>query len=241
MPTNDALIHINYAAFGYSGRPVIRIEQLSLSAGHCLGISGPNGAGKTTLVRGMTGLLPPMQGTVTRKPNLRIGYLPQFRAIDLHWPMTALDAAAMATSARRRLGWIGRCRQEIIESMRRLHVDDLAHRSFSRLSGGQQQRVLLAGALASHPQVLVLDEPTDGLDVHSRQALLQLLRDLAGEGLLTVIISHDVEDLMFLCNQIARVEPASEPGGPSRVECIAPKALAERLTHRGSLITEDVA
>src|SRR4030095_10537517 len=92
---------------GYRERPVVQVEQLQLHTGRCLGIFGPNGAGKTTLVRGMVGLVKPISVTVSRSGDLQVGYVPQHRAMDLHWPMTALDAAAMAISSRRFLGWVG--------------------------------------------------------------------------------------------------------------------------------------
>src|SRR4051812_46615810 len=100
------LVEVRDAVFGYGERPVVRVDALNLHAGLCLGIFGPNGAGKTTLVRGLTGLLTPISGTVQRRTS-RIGYLPQHRAMDWHWPMTGFDAAALALSARRPLGWIG--------------------------------------------------------------------------------------------------------------------------------------
>src|SRR4051812_37676651 len=149
------LVEARNAVFGYGKRPVVRLDALALHEGRSLGIFGPNGSGKTTLVRGLTGLLAPLEGSVTRRSGLRFGYLPQYRAIDLNWPMTGLDAASIATSARTRGGWIGRARRGMILSMmRRLGVEPLAPRSFAKLSGGQQQRVLLAGALASDPQIL---------------------------------------------------------------------------------------
>src|SRR4051812_24477389 len=103
------LVEVTNATFGYQKRPVVQVESLALRAGRCLGIFGPNGAGKTTLVRGVTGLLAPMSGTVVRgEPELlRFGYLPQHRAMELHWPMTGFDAAAMALSALRRMGRVG--------------------------------------------------------------------------------------------------------------------------------------
>jgi zinc transport system ATP-binding protein len=180
----------------------------------------------------MTGLLAPMQGTVERAPDLRIGYLPQNRALELQWPMTGLDAASLAVSARFPLGRIDRrARHEILDSMSRLDVKDLAHRAFAKLSGGQQQRLLLAGALAAGPQAIVLDEPTDGLDVRSRHALLVLLQGLVRQGLATVIISHEVEDLMFLADSVAWLHPAQAPDEPSRVEILPPQSLAERILH----------
>jgi ABC-type Mn2+/Zn2+ transport system ATPase subunit len=239
-PRDTVLVEVRGATFGYGERPVVRVDELHLRAGRSLGIFGPNGAGKTTLVRGVTGLLPPMAGEVIRnppadlrdaEPGPRFGYLPQHRTMELHWPMSGLDAAAMASSARGRLGRITRDNERRIhDAMRRLGVADLARRPFSRLSGGQQQRLLLAGALAAEPNILVLDEPTDGLDVRSRETLLSLLRDLtAAGGLCTAIISHEVEDLLSLCDEIAWLHAADDPDHPSRVEVIAPERLAERM------------
>src|SRR4051812_46991183 len=100
------LIEVRDAAFGYDQRAVVRCDALVVAAGKSLGIFGPNGSGKTTLVRGIGGLLEPMQGSVTRAPALNMGYLPQHRAIDLHWPMSGMDAALLATSARQAFGWV---------------------------------------------------------------------------------------------------------------------------------------
>jgi ABC-type Mn2+/Zn2+ transport system ATPase subunit len=229
------LIEIRHAIFGYESRPVVRADHLAIQPARCLGIFGPNGSGKTTLVRGLTGLLPPLAGRVLRPlpSEIRFGYLPQHRALELHWPMTGFDAAAMATSATRRLGWIGRWLAPddgtIRESMRRLNVDSLTHRPFAKLSGGQQQRLLLAGALAPKPNVLVLDEPTDGLDVQSRRSLLDLLTQCTARGVSTVIISHEIEDLLQLCHEVAWVHPSENPGDSSTVELITPTDLADRM------------
>jgi ABC-type Mn2+/Zn2+ transport system ATPase subunit len=231
------LINLTNCLFGYEKRPIVALDELRVETGHCLGVFGPNGSGKTTLVRGMTGLLAPMQGTVERPRDLRIGYLPQNRALELQWPMTGLDAASLGLSARLPLGRINRAaRRNILDSMSRLDVQDLAHRPFANLSGGQQQRLLLAGALAAEPQVLVLDEPTDGLDVRSRHALLVLLQGLARQGLSTVIISHEVEDLMLLANSVAWLHPAQTPDEPSQVEILPPQSLAERILHARQVI-----
>src|SRR5437763_395544 len=226
------LIHLIHCLFGYEQRPIVAVDELRVEPGQCLGVFGPNGSGKTTLVRGMTGLLAPMQGTVERPPDVRIGYLPQNRSPELQWPMPGLDAASLALSARLPLGRINRAaRHKILDSMSRLDVNDLAHRPFAKLSGGQQQRLLLAGALAAEPQVLVLDEPTDGLDVRSRRALLVLLHGLMRQGLATVIISHEVEDLIFLAGSVAWLHPAQTPDQPSNVEILPPGSLAERILH----------
>ena len=229
MRTDWGEISVEAASFGYSGRPVVRVDHLRLRPGLCLGIFGPNGAGKTTLVRGTTGLLPPLSGQVRRGPDVRIGYLPQHRAMELHWPMSALDAASLAVSSRLWLGWVRGTGAKVRDGMRTLGVDHLARRPFSKLSGGQQQRLLLAGALADEPDVLVLDEPTEGLDVKSRQVFLSALRDATAGGLCTVIISHDVEDLLFLCDRIAWLHPADDADAASHVEDVAPDVFAGRV------------
>jgi len=123
----ESLIEVNDAVFGYGGRAVVRVAHLELARGQCLGIFGPNGSGKTTLVRGITGLLSPMAGQVAHEPigpssKLRIGYLPQHRNIELHWPMTALDAASLAISARRLFGWIGPRVKDVLAMMNRLKI-----------------------------------------------------------------------------------------------------------------------
>lgn len=237
-----ALVRVDAATFGYGAKAVVRVDELVLRRGQCFGLFGPNGSGKTTLVRGLAGLLLPLSGAVVAcrpasgragefvLPSVRFGYLPQYRGIDLSWPMSGFDAAAIAISAARPWGRIGHDdRKRVHSAMERLDVQDLSCRAFGTLSGGQQQRLLLAGAMAAEPEVLVLDEPTDGLDVRSRSNLLDLLRELTANGLCTAIISHDVEDLLAVCNEVGWLHAADVPGEPSRLELISPRGLAERI------------
>ena len=220
------LVELRDAVFGYGRRPVVRAGQVTLAPGECLGVYGPNGSGKTTLVRGLTGLLRPISGYVDRQPTVRFGYLPQRRDLDPSWPMSAFDAAAVATSARLPLGWLtSRARSAVRQSMEKLGVGDLAGRRFSTLSGGQQQRVMLAGALSAGSDLLVLDEPTDGLDAASRGALLGALRDCLASGLAAVLVSHDADDLAALATRVARVRPADDAAGISTVQSVAPGEL----------------
>jgi ABC-type Mn2+/Zn2+ transport system ATPase subunit len=225
------LITLEDTLFGYGDKPVVRVDRLELAARRCVGVFGPNGSGKTTLVAGATGLLQPLTGRVIRaRDDLRITYLPQQRAMDRAWPMTGLDAAALSVSARRRLGWVGQDRQELLGAMRALGVEELAGRSFAKLSGGQQQRVLLAGAMAADPHLLVLDEPTDGLDAHSCDALLGLLRGYVRQGLAMLLISHEVDELLVVCEQIAWLHPPPSSDEPSVVEIVSPDELRQRAT-----------
>jgi ABC-type Mn2+/Zn2+ transport system ATPase subunit len=223
------LIRVEQAVFGYARRGVVQVEQLELCPGRCLGIFGPNGVGKSTLVRGLLGLIPPLTGRVQSRCD-RLGYLPQHRQFDLHWPMTGFDAAALAISATRRGGWLGGSSANVLQAMRELDVADLSRKRFARLSGGQQQRLLLAGALAADPLVLVLDEPTDGLDVRSRETLLSTLTSVKTRGLCAVMISHEVEDLLQVADDIAWLHWPDEPDQPSRVQLLKPRELAAALT-----------
>ena len=206
------LVEATNAVFGYGGKPIVRLDCLRLAAGQCLGMFGPNGSGKTTLVRGLMGLLAPLSGSIRRERGIRFGYLAQHRSIDLHWPMTGFDAASMAISARRRFGWTRRDRAAIHQSLQLLEVEELAGRPFAGLSGGQQQRLVLAGTLAAQPRLLVLDEPTEGLDVRSRRILLGALRRAAEQGVCSVLISHSIEDLLAATHDVAWLHRPDDAG-----------------------------
>jgi len=222
-------VRIPRAVFGYGGRSVVLAEDLCIRAGAILGMFGPNGAGKTTLVHGLSGLLKPIEGTVERERGLRFAYVAQQRAMELHWPMTGLDAAGIALSASRWFGRVRGLRERLAPSLRELDVVNLLNERFATLSGGQQQRLMLAGALATEPHVLVLDEPTEGLDVRSRRLLLDILRRKSAAGVSVVLISHDTEDLLELCGQIAWLHPGSDERPEAWVECVGVETFADRL------------
>jgi ABC-type Mn2+/Zn2+ transport system ATPase subunit len=225
-----ALLSADDAVFGYGSRAVVRLAGVSVAPAEGLGVFGPNGAGKSTLVRGLVGLLRPIAGTVRRRAGLRVGYLPQRSTLESHWPMTALDAALLAKSCRSVGGWAGRgATNAVAAAMQLLGVADLARRPFARLSGGQQQRVLLAGALADRPDLLVLDEPTDGLDLASRRRLIDALLAARREhGLSLLLVSHDLQDHAELVANTLIVHPGDDDRSPSRVELVASDALADR-------------
>jgi len=222
------LVELNGATFGYGVRRVVRVERLVLERARCVGVYGPNGAGKTTLVRGVLGLLAPLDGVVTASTGLVPGYMPQNRSLQLHWPMSGRDVAAMTVSARRPFGFICGAKARLREAMREMGVEDLANRRFAALSGGQQQRLFLAGIMAAGPNLIVLDEPTDGLDARTRHRLLQQLRGMLAHAAM-MVISHDVDELTYVADEVAWVRPADETGEPSSVELIPPRELANRV------------
>lgn len=161
------------------GRPVLQNVNLAVQPGEIVSIIGPNGAGKTTLLRALLGLQAPSSGTVTRADKLKIGYVPQRLPID---PLLPLDVRGF-------LGiWGGGQEQR---------VDDLLNRPLQKLSGGEFQRVLLARALIGSPQLLVLDEPAQALDLAGQQELYSELVQLrASTGCAVLLVSHDLTVVM---------------------------------------------
>jgi len=182
------------AAFGYGDAPVIAGVNLDIRRGAFLGLLGPNGAGKTTLFRGLLGLIAPMRGTVERNASA-VGYVPQRESLDAVFPVTVEEVVQMGAYARLR-GWRRLAAEDREQALQCLERVDLLHRKkalFSSLSGGQRQRALIARSLMSRPQVLMLDEPTSGVDQPTQELILELLTRLNEEdGLAILIVSHQV-------------------------------------------------
>src|SRR5215470_14463488 len=162
-----ALLEIRDLAIGYVGRPLLSGINLSITPGDWWGVVGPNGAGKTTLMKTLLGIIPALGGTIERSPGLTFGYVPQRGVIDDIFPLSALDVVVMGRYPR-----IGPCRRvtradrELARHyMERVGIVHLAGKPFRSLSGGQKQRTLIARGLVREPDVLVLDEPTDGMDL----------------------------------------------------------------------------
>jgi manganese/zinc/iron transport system ATP- binding protein len=205
MEYGDTVLTGRMLDCGYRRRSVLQGLSFDLRRGEILGIVGPNGSGKTTLLRTILGLLRPLAGRVERRSGLTISYVPQRDRTDTILPLTALEVVLMGRSPRQRP--FQRLRQADVDVCLRalalLRAEPLSHRLFRDLSGGQQQRVLLARAFAAEADLVVLDEPTAGMDTASEAATLELLHNLnRAQGMTIVIVTHLLPIVLNLATSI---------------------------------------
>lgn len=206
------LIEVDRVTFGYDGghqaRPVLEDVSLDVHHGDFLAILGPNGGGKTTLLKLMLGLLQPWRGTVRRRVRRRggLGWVPQFSGFDRNVPARVDDVVLMGRLGLR--GPIARFRGTDRAAARgaldRVGLADLAAKPVADLSGGQLQRTLIARALASEPEVLLLDEPLASVDAEVRTTLVDVLADL-NRDIPIVVVTHDLTPFAGAVHQIACV------------------------------------
>jgi zinc transport system ATP-binding protein len=161
-------------------------------------IVGPNGGGKTTLIKLILGLLEPDQGTVRvfgkppQEALLHLGYVPQYSHYDPQFPVTVIDVVLMGRLGRQLGGpFTKKDRQAAMQALDEVHLADIAHRNFSDISGGQRQRVLIARALATAADILILDEPTAHVDIIAESDFHKILEKL-NRRMTVLLITHDV-------------------------------------------------
>jgi ABC-type cobalamin/Fe3+-siderophores transport system ATPase subunit len=244
------LIRFDKVTLGYRQRVVLRDLNFAIRAGEFFGIVGANGSGKTTILRALLGILRPLRGSVLAQvaPGERdglpaeggwfdlsatpgamtFGYVPQRGFLDEIFPLTACDVVAMGRyGALGLLEWTGqRDRQLVAEALAHVGLSELAGQRFGDLSGGQKQRVLIARALASEGRVLVLDEPTDGMDLEGQRGIMDLIVRLQTEmGVTVVYVTHRLNELgnaaqrlLLLHEGVVRIGPVEEILTPAVLE-----------------------
>ncbi len=198
---------------------------LTLQAGRILTLLGPNGAGKSTLVRVVLGLLSPTSGSLVRDPALRIGYVPQKLHLDTTLPLTVSRFMQLRPGVKK---------QDILPALKRVQAAHLLEQPMQKLSGGETQRVLLARALLNQPQLLVLDEPTQGVDVNGQMALYDLINQLRQEFHCGVLmVSHDLHLVMAKTDEVLCLNQHVCCSGTPEVVSLHPEFLA-MFGHRGA-------
>jgi len=207
-----AAVEIHGLSFSYDGERVIEDADLVVERGEFATVVGPNGGGKTTLLKLILGLLQPDSGSVEvfgMRPELaraRMGYVPQRSHTDMSFPATVLDVVLMGRLGKtRRLGGYTKAdREAASRALADVEISELALRPFSQVSGGQRQRTLIARALASEPDLLLLDEPTANLDVAMEKELYRVLLSLR-DRLTILLVSHDLAFVSRYTDKVACV------------------------------------
>ncbi|MFI7026476.1 metal ABC transporter ATP-binding protein [Micromonospora sp. NPDC049900] len=225
------VITVEHGVVGYDGRPVLRDVSLTVTTGEVVAILGANGSGKSTLIRAVLGLVPLTAGSVILfghrvrrfRQWQRLGYVPQRLGAGSGVPATVAEVVASGRLARRGiLRPPGRAdREAVAEALRAVGLADRAKDPVSTLSGGQQQRTLIARALAGRPELLVLDEPTAGVDAASQEAFAAALRGFVDDGGTVLLVAHELGPLRPLISraivvhqgQIAHDGAVPDPAG----------------------------
>lgn len=199
-----------FLSVAYSAVPVLHGVDFRVPQGVVMGIVGPNGAGKSTLIKAMLGLVPTLTGEVRffgeplARLRRRVGYMPQATSVDWDFPTTVLDVVTMGTYGD--LGWLRRPgrreRDRAIAALEQTGIPELSGRQIGQLSGGQRQRVFLARTLVQAPDLYVMDEPFQGIDAKSRQAIMTVLHTLREQGKTVVLVHHDLATVADYCDHV---------------------------------------
>ncbi|MBI3604394.1 MAG: metal ABC transporter ATP-binding protein [Nitrospirae bacterium] len=251
------IIRFDHATFGFSDVIALQDISLDITEGEFVGVIGPNGSGKTTLCRAVLGLMQPMGGSLQIfdcaceelrcHHRARIGYLPQKGALDRNFPITVLETVMMG-----RYGALGlfnrpskRDRDIALEALSHVGMEDRLDSALGHLSGGQQQRVFIARALAQQPDVLLLDEPTTGIDITTQHSVLDLIRHLHRDLKLTILlITHDINMIRSSVDRLVLLKTRLYAAGPPE-EVLRPDVLRQVygkdlvITEKDLILVED--
>lgn len=203
----QVMISFKDVTLGYGKEAVMKCLNFEIYSGDFLGIIGPNGAGKTTLLKAILGLIKPIFGTISyHLPNISFGYVIQRQFVDDVFPLTAKEIVAMG-----RYGAVGPGRrlskedwEHVEDALEQVGMSDFSSQSYRSLSGGQKQRVLIGRALASMANILILDEPTNDMDIKGETQIMELINKIHIERHTTiVIVSHILHNIINYVSKLA--------------------------------------
>ncbi len=229
---NEALIKMDNLSIGYNGQSVLSGLSLSIARASFTAILGANGSGKSTLLRTILGLLPAVSGSINASLSdapLAFGYVPQSIQFDAVYLLTGFEVALMGVYGRVRPGrFVPKGERAFTrECLRATGAGEFAHKRFAELSGGQKQRVLIARALAARPDVLVLDEPTAGVDRETAHAVLEFISEMHKERKITVLlVTHDFTAVRHYAGQVIWLHEGNVFHGPAR-DLLTAERMAE--------------
>jgi ABC-type Mn2+/Zn2+ transport system ATPase subunit len=226
---SDPFITLDDLTIGYDGQAVLSGISLDIARSSFTAILGANGSGKSTLLKTLLGLQAPVSGTIRILMPVVFGYVPQFTQFDPLHLLTGFEVALMGVYGRVRPGrFVSQNERGFVrECLRATAAQDFAHKRFAELSGGQKQRVLIARALATRPDVLVLDEPTAGVDAVATRALLDFISQIHKERKLTILlVTHDLSLVRKHAQQVIWLHQGRVMHGTT-AELFTPERMAE--------------
>jgi ABC-type Mn2+/Zn2+ transport system ATPase subunit len=196
------MITLSGVTYGYSLKsPVLEGIDLRIRRGQYIGLLGPNGSGKTTLLKIIIGLIKPWHGSIifdnkssSGSNKITLGYVPQVESVDWNFPVTVREVVGMGIWNQSGITpwFVKNAKEQVQDLLESLGIGEYDSRQIRELSGGEQQRVFLARALIRNPDVLVLDEPTSGVDYNSKEKILGILNDLNIKGMTILVTTHDI-------------------------------------------------
>jgi zinc transport system ATP-binding protein len=220
----EIAVSLDQLSFSYQNTPVLKNVSFEIGKGEFWGMIGPNGGGKTTILKLLMGFLKPEAGTLSifgKSPSYsrqQIAYVPQSLKFDKHFPISVLELVLGGRLSR--LPWYGKFSKAdklaALNALESVGMTDFQHRSFGQLSGGQAQRVLIARALASEPQLLLLDEPTASVDVQAETDIYAMLKKLQGQ-ITILMVTHHLQATIDLVEKVLCVQQTVALLNPEQV------------------------
>ncbi len=222
--TTKKAIQLKNVFFDYEKNPILERASFSINSGEFVGIFGPNGGGKTTLLKLLMGFIRPSQGSIEilgQPPfasQKKIGYVPQASSFDRQFPISTFDVVLMGDLKNlSRWGFYSReSKKSALRALKKVGLISKKNQPFGTLSGGEAQRVLIARAIVSNPEILLLDEPTASIDIEAERLIYNLLLELKG-SMTIVMVTHDLESVIKKADRLLCVQKQVSTFSPEEV------------------------